>query len=485
MHDVGRGPGCQRELVDGIDLGAEEPWRPLRRREIVFGCGEVQTVRIRAEQRLVTDAQHAAGVRRVDRVDGVGPQRIARLADREERVGPSRQIAHGGIDIGLEDRMEPVACVGVEVALGVAEEWPEPAGLEVDRRRQAIEHVESEPRGRVLALLCVEQADREVDFFPEERRGAERPTAQALVRWLDLEALREHGVPDVQSLEPALHLVGDNSLSGDRRRLQSRARTVFGGLAIASLLERRELLRRRQIAQRRPIRRVLGSGSRVAEIDDAELLDTDGGPGGVRLHGHAERQRGSGGGNHGHATYHGLKHLPPPVEPGCRDPAPGRSVDRPMRGRYASVPAASTPPPRLRLAAGTAKAARAEAPRLQRDAAETLRRQPLSAHAPPRDAPAAAAVRRRVRAGRRAATGADRGAGSTGPDRRAWGESPDGGERREGRYGRGGSGASARWVVLHASSIASALAEADRWAADPAVAAAPVRQQPRLDHSLR
>src|SRR4051812_4846132 len=124
--------------------------------------------------------------------------------------------------------MEPAAGVRVEVALRVAEERPVLAGVEVKGRRQAVEHVQTQPGRRVLILLGVKQADREVDLLPEEGRAAERPTAQALVWRLDLEALREHGVTNVQTLEPALHLVGSDRLSGDRRRLQHRGRLSGG-----------------------------------------------------------------------------------------------------------------------------------------------------------------------------------------------------------------------------------------------------------------
>ena len=295
-------PGGQRAFVDGIDLGAEEAGRALWRGEVVLGGGDVDAVGIGAEQRLVTDAQHAVGVRRVDRVDGVRPERIARLADRQERVGASGQVSGGGIDVGLQHRVEPVAGVRVEVALRVAEEWPELAGAGVERRRHAVEHVQAQGWGRVLVLLGVEQADREVDLLPEEGGRPERPTAQPLVGRLDLEALREHLVADVQTLEPGLHLVGGDPLPGDRRRLQRRGRLAQRALGVAPLLERRELLRGGQVAQRRPILRGLGCGSRLADIHGAELLDRPGGPGRLRRDGHTEREHGSTGASHERAT---------------------------------------------------------------------------------------------------------------------------------------------------------------------------------------
>ena len=61
----------------------------------------------------------------------------------------------------------------------------------------------------LTAREAVEQARRQVaDFL-----GA-----------FDLEALREHGVTNVQTLEPALHLVGSDPLSSDGRWLQRRGR---------------------------------------------------------------------------------------------------------------------------------------------------------------------------------------------------------------------------------------------------------------------
>ena len=228
-----------------------------------------------------------------------GPSGSRRRADRQERVGASGQVPGGGIDVRLQHRVEPAAGIRVEVALRVAEERSELAGVGVERRRHAVEHVQAERRRRVLVLLRVEQADRQVDLLPEEGRGAEPPAAQALVRRLNLEALREHGVADVQALEPGLHLVGGDLLPGDARRLQRR-----GALARADSSPKRRsssaanCCGRGQIAVCRPVRRVFGGGSGLADIHGAELLDRDGGPGGVRRDGHPERQRGGAGGGY-------------------------------------------------------------------------------------------------------------------------------------------------------------------------------------------
>ena len=230
-------------------------------------------------------------MRGVDRVDGVRPQRIGRRAYRQQRVGASGQVPGRGVDVGLQHRVEPAAGVRVEVALRVAQERPELAAVGVERGPDAVQHVQAEPRRRVLVLLRVEQANCQVDLLPKEGRGPEPSTAEALVRGLNLKALREDGVADVQALEPGIDLVGDDLLPGDARRLECGSALAEGGLlAEAPLLEPGKLLGRGQIAVGRPVLRRLGGGSGLAHIHGAELLDRDGVSGGVRRVGHPERQ---------------------------------------------------------------------------------------------------------------------------------------------------------------------------------------------------